>query len=349
MKRLTAILSILLAAAIGAAAMGSFVSGQSWTDIHDNRINAHGGGITYFQGTYYWYGECKGPFTYRAPGVGWDCYRTDLRGVSCYSSQNLLDWKFEGIVLQPDTANILSDIHPTKVIERPKVIYNEQTRQFVMWMHIDNFNYSQAQVGVAVSNSPTGPFRFLRAFRPNGQESRDMTLFKDDDGKAYLLTSSEGNSTMHINELTADYLSLTGNYTRNFINLSREAPAMFKREGKYYIITSGCTGWDPNEADCAVADAPMGPYRSLGNPCRGKDADKTFYAQSTFVLQVPTQPSTYILMLDKWNKRDLISSSYIWLPIVWNGDQLAVIWQDNWKFSSPIQAGDLSQQLDAKQ
>ncbi len=64
-------------------------------------------------------------------------------------------------------------------------------------------------------------------------------------------------------------------FTRNFINWSREAPAMFKYKDKYYIINSGCTGWSPNPAQYAVADNPLGPWTSMGDPCsdEGKKYD----------------------------------------------------------------------------
>ena len=155
-------------------------------------INAHGGGILYHNGTYYWYGEYKNDSTYHAPGVEWDCYRTEAGGVACYSSKNLQSWKFEGIVLKPDMTDPTSDIHPSMVIERPKVIYNDKTKKFVMWMHIDNYNYSKAAAGVAISDSPTGNFQYLHSLRPGGEESRDMTLFKDENGKAYHIYSSKG-------------------------------------------------------------------------------------------------------------------------------------------------------------
>ena len=64
------------------------------------------------------------------------------------------------------------------VLERPKVLYDSQTNTFVMWMHIDDANYQQARLGVAVSKSPVGPFTFERSFRPHGQESRDFTVWK---------------------------------------------------------------------------------------------------------------------------------------------------------------------------
>ncbi len=308
---------------------GTIFPGIEWLDTHSQPINAHGGGVMFHNGTYYWYGEYKGEFTYRSPGVGWDCYRTEAGGVSCYSSRDLCNWTFEGIVLEPDTVDTHSDIHPTMVIERPKVVYNEQTRQFVMWMHIDNHNYGKAMAGVAVSDSPTGKFRFLGAIKPNNQICRDLTLYKDDDQQAYLIYSSEDNATLHITLLSPDYLHTTSVYTRNFVKQYREAPAIFKRQDKYYLVTSGCTGWDPNEADLAVADHVMGPYTSLGNPCRGKDADKTFYGQSTFVLPI-AGTDRYVMMFDRWNKHDLITSRYIWLPFEFSSDQPQVPWRSVW-------------------
>lgn len=328
-------ISLLIATVIAttAMAMGDFVPGAKWHDTDGNHINAHGGGIMYHDGTYYWYGECKGDFTYRSPGVGWECYRTETEGVTCYSSKDLYNWKFEGVVLEPDTVNTYSDIHPTMVIERPKVVYNEETGKFVMWMHIDSPNYDKASAGVAVSDSPTGKFTYIKSVRPNGQMARDLTVYKDDDGKAYLIYSSEGNATMQISELTADYLNTTGSYTRNFVDKSREAPAIFKRGGKYYLVSSGCTGWSPNEAEYAVADCITGPYTKVGNPCKGKDADKTFYGQSTFVIPVQGMRDTFIMMFDRWNKRDLIDSRYIWLPIQFDGEQMTINWTERWSLN----------------
>ncbi|MBR1474876.1 MAG: family 43 glycosylhydrolase [Muribaculaceae bacterium] len=324
------IVTLAVTLAAWPAQSGSIITpGLEWEDTNGSPINAHGGGVMYHDGVYYWYGEYKGDFTYRSPGVGWDCYRTEAGGVSCYSSRDLCNWTFEGIVLEPDTVDTHSDIHPTMVIERPKVVYNDRTHQFVMWMHIDNHNYGKATAGVAVSDTPTGKFRFIEAMRPNGQICRDLTVFKDDDDQAYLIYSSEDNATLHIARLSDDYLKPTAHYTRNFPNGFREAPAMFKRQGKYYLVTSGCTGWDPNEADLAVADQVMGPYTPMGNPCRGVDADKTFYGQSTFVIAVEGTDQ-YVMMLDRWNKRDLIASRYIWLPFEWSDGKPSIPWRDVW-------------------
>ncbi|MBO7317711.1 MAG: family 43 glycosylhydrolase [Bacteroidales bacterium] len=333
MKRLTIVsLAISLIALLTMCGTKSqnIVPGEVWLDTSGNPINAHGGGILYHNGLYYWYGEYKKGETILPEWATWECYRTDVTGVSCYSSADMVNWKFEGVVLSAVKDDISHDLHPSKVLERPKVIYNNKTQKFVMWAHVESADYSKACAGVAISDSPTGPFTYLGSFRPNDAMSRDQTLFVDDDGKAYQFASSEHNATMYINELTDDYLQPTGRYTRNFIDMSREAPAIFKHNGKYYMLSSGCTGWDPNEAELAVADSIMGEWTAIGNPCTGIDADKTFYAQSTYVQQVYGKKDLYIAMFDRWNKTDLENSLYVWLPISFENNQITIPWRDEW-------------------
>lgn len=326
--------------------------GAVWLDTDGNPINAHGAGMLYHNGKYYLYGEYKKGQTTLPSWAKWECYRTDVAGVSCYSSPDLRNWKFEGIVLQPETGKT-DDLHKSKVLERPKVIYNEKTGKFVMWAHVDSEDYAKAAAGVAVSDSPTGPFTYLGSFRPNNTMSRDQTVFVDDDGRAYQFSSSENNKTMHVNELTDDYLRPTGRSKRIFIKESREAPAVFKRDGKYYILTSGCTGWDPNRAEIAVADSIMGEWTVLGDPCTGPDADKTFFAQSTYVQPVHGRKDCYLAMFDRWNKKDLEDSRYVWLPVVWEGDRPTIPWRETVNFDGfdtkgTFVAGDGTFLLDGK-
>lgn len=307
----------------GAEHLSEFTPLSSWLDTGGNFIQAHGGGFLYVPKTktYYWYGEDRGtPSTRYAVGV------------SCYSSKDLYNWKWEGIVL-PASASRGSDSNPTPVLERPKVIYNAKTGKYVMWMHIDSPNYAFAEAGVAMSDAPTGPFKYLGSERPNHEMSRDMTLFKDDNGKAYLIYASENNATMYVSLLTDDYLHQSGTYARVFINGYREAPAMFEYDGKYYLITSRCTGWAPNAAEYVVASSPLGPYTLGGNPCAGPDSSITFGGQSTYVLPVAGKPGAFIFMADKWKPRDLSNSRYIWLPLRVKGDKVTVKWHNRWDLS----------------
>ncbi len=336
-----------------------FRPGQIWCDTSGKPINAHGGGILFHGGVYYWYGEFKEGRTYLSQvNKTWGGTRVIAGGVSCYSSTNLYDWKNEGLVLPSVAENPDHDLACENVIERPKVIYNAKTKKFVMWLHQDSPDYASAHSGVAVSDSPTEPFKYLGSFRPNagvwpvniadedkkpnetnflardfqgGQMARDMTLFVDDDGKAYQFYASEGNPTMQVSLLTEDYLKPAGKYARIFIGRSTEAPAVFKRNGKYYLIASGCSGWDPNTARSAVADSIFGPWTELGNPCHGADADITFFCQSSFVLPVAGQTNTFIAMFDRWKKWDLQDSRYVWLPLEFDTDgKPQVQWKDQW-------------------
>jgi hypothetical protein len=297
-----------------------------WKDTEGNPINAHGGGMLLHNGTYYWFGEIKKGKTWLVPGQQWEDYRVPAGGISCYSSKNLMHWKYEGVTMPSIIGQPEHDLDTSKVVERPKVIYNKKTKKFVMWMHVDSNDYGYAQSGVAISDKPQGPYKYLGSVKPNGHESRDMTLYKDDDDKAYLIYSSESNSIMHVCLLNDDYLSPTTTYTRITSAHNREAPAVFKYNKKYYLITSDCTGWSPNTATYAMADSLLGEWTQMGNPCEGKGADSTFGAQSTYIIPVTGQPNTFLFMADVWNKIDLQDSRYIWLPIKMVANKPLIKW-----------------------
>jgi len=302
--------------------------GNNLIDVDGHVINAHGAGVLYYNGVYYLFGEIKKGATWFVPNQSWEDYRVPAGGISCYSSTDLSHWKYEGVALPAITGDATSDIDTGRVMERPKVVYNSLTKKFVMWLHIDKNDYSYAHAGVAVSDQPAGPYTYLGSVKPNGQDSRDMTLFKDDDGKAYLIHASEGNNTMQICLLTDDYLSPSATYSRVLVNRNREAPAMFKSRGRYFLITSACTGWSPNAATYAVADSPLGPWKEQGNPCTGPNAETTFNAQSTYVLPMDEKGSRFLFMADIWNKTDLPGSAYLWLPLQVDGDTVTIRWID---------------------
>src|SRR6266498_2720637 len=131
------------------------------------------GGILFDKGTYYWFGEIKKGKTIRVTeDTAWENYHVNAGGISCYSSKDLSHWKNEGVALAPVTNDSTSDLYPGRVIERPKVIYNDKTNQYVMWMHIDKKDYSYARAGVAVSKTVTGPYTYIGSVRPNDSMSR---------------------------------------------------------------------------------------------------------------------------------------------------------------------------------
>jgi beta-galactosidase len=303
--------------------------GKPWVDVDNRPINAHGGGFLIHEDTVWWYGEIKEGRTWEPESISdWNGSRVEAKGINCYWSVDLVNWKLVGNVLKANEHDTAHDLHTSKVLERPKVIFNETSGKFVMWLHIDSQDYSYSRAGVAISDSPRGPFKYIESLRPDGQMSRDQTLFKDDDGTAYHIYASEENMTMHVSRLTDDYLRPSGEYKRILIDRHREAPAIFKHDGKYFLITSGCTGWDPNPAEYAVTDDIMGEWKVMGDPCIGDTKGNTFDSQSTYVL--PFQ-GRYIYMADRWNRHDLESSIYVWLPLEIIHDSIRIKWHDQWR------------------
>lgn len=347
-------LMLLLTALPAAAQVDKFRPGEIWPDTDGVHINAHGGGILFHEGVYYWFGEHK---------IAGPQGNSAQVGVSVYSSTDLLNWKNEGIALAVSD-DPTTDIVRGCIIERPKVIYNAKTDKFVMWFHLElrGRGYEAARSGVAIADNPTGPYTFLESFRinpgilplnppepgepesgrfwsdlPGGNMARDMTLFVDDDGRAYHIYSSEENITLQISLLTDDYLRPSGFYTRAVPGGRNEAPAIFKRDGKYWMITSGLTGWAPNAARLLVADSIWGPWEQLPNPTEGVNPktglgpEKTFGGQSTFILPVQGRKDAFIAMFDEWHPNNPIDGRYYWLPIEFREDGRPVVrWRSEW-------------------
>ncbi len=347
----------------------SIQPGKIWPDNKGNHINAHGGGMLFHEGKYYWFGEHKSEKSSSA----WV-------GVTCYSSEDLINWKHEGIALSVVNDDN-SDIVKGCVMERPKVIYNKKTGKFVMWFHLElkGKGYSAARTAVASSDKVTGPYSYIGSMRVNpgkypfnmpwkirrkklnpndykkwwsnewykaveeglflkrdlkvGQMARDMTLFVDDDGTAFHIYSSEENLTLHIAELSQDYLSHTGKYIRLAPGGHNEAPTIFKQNGTYWMITSGCTGWEPNEARMFSSRSIWGPWKQHPTPFVGEGAKVTFGGQGTFIQQVHGLKDAYIFMGDIWCPAKPIDGRYLWLPIQFENGTPVIKWLDSWDLS----------------
>ena len=282
-------------------------NGGFWNDTGGKRIEAHGGGFIQVGDTWYWVGEDK------------SMNSGNFFAVNIYASKDLVRWQFRNAIITRQTSTDLAAAD--RIIERPKIVYNDSTKQYVMWLHWDGQSYATAQAGVFTCATVDGNYTQKSHFQPNSNMARDDSLFKDDDGKAYFMASANNNQDMIIYQLADDYLSIKSQVVTVFAGKQREAPAMFKQGGRYYLITSAATGWDSNQAQYASATNIAGPWSSLTNLGDGT----TFDTQSAFVIPyVGSQATTYIFAGDRWQDPDLVSSKYIWIPIQISGTSLTL-------------------------
>lgn len=264
-------------------------------------MQAHGGGVIEVNGTYYLIGEDK----------------TDgsaFQNVNCYSSRDLVQWHYEGALLSRTGSG---DLGPNRVIERPKVIYNDKTHKYVLWMHVDSSNYGEAKTGVATGDTVCGKYTYHDSFKPLGFQSRDMGLFKDDDGAAYLLSEDRANG-LRIMRLSDDYLTVTSNtyLWKDHI----EAPALVKIKGRYYMFGSHLSGWDPNDNIVSTSTSLTSGWSAWAT--FADKGSKTYSSQTHYVLAYGNGNVMY--MGDRWLSKNLRASTYVWLPLSISGTSVSM-------------------------
>ncbi|GMK37489.1 beta-xylosidase [Paenibacillus sp. CCS19] len=277
------------------AAPLSLLNGIPFKNMSGGIIQAHGGGMIKVGSYYYWVGENRDGTNY----------------VSLYRSTDLVNWEFRANILSKTSAAELA----TANIERPKILYNAATQKYVLWAHKENgVDYGEARVAVATASNIEGPYTYQGSFRPLGYDSRDMTVFNDN-GTAYLISATRVNADLNIYKLTPDFLGVESLVQTLWVGSYREAPAMFKRGSTYFLITSGATGWAPNQAKYATASSITGAWSALTNFSDGT----TYGSQSTYVIPVESSSTTsYLYMGDRWAgawSGPVNDSRYVWLPL----------------------------------
>jgi len=343
--------------------------GEIWPDTGGKHINAHGGGIIRHKGTWYWFGESRLPRGERDRtryGVG--CYSSKdlvnwkneglaLRVINDTSSLLQPGCVIERpkVIFNRKTGKFIMWFHHelrgqgyraaltgVAVSDDIKGPYN-YIKSLRPNAGIWPVNFTKEQKNYAVTEKELKSWTeewkqavrdglFVRRDFQGGQMARDMTLFVDIDGTAWHIHSSEENMTLHFSELTPDFTDFTGVYYRVLPGESNEAPAIFRAKGKYFMFSSGTTGWKPNPGRLSVSDSITGEWKAAGNPCRGSEEENsiTFGSQSTFVLPVNIKKNVFVYMGDRWNPQNLADSRHIWLPVEWENDMPVIRWHDEW-------------------
>ncbi len=292
--------------------MSNFRNGEPWLDTDGNVIHAHGGHMLHHDGWWYWYGE----------------NRTENNYVSCYRTKDFKSFEFRGNIITTETPtegyrvqtdlslagkNADGTIHKVN-LERPKVLWCERTKKFVLWCHYENgVDYHDARCAVASSDYPDHGFVYHGSFNPFGDMARDCTLFMDGED-AYFTAASRDNRDLHVWKLTKDFMSVSKLVNNLFQNESREAPAFFKKDGRYYLLTSYCTGWAPNQGKWSSSDSIDGEWE-----INEKFGDETtFRSQPAFVLE---KDGKFIYFADRWGGNGHYNdSTYVVLEIKFRED-----------------------------
>lgn len=339
----------------------SFHPGKPWFDTDGNRIQAHGGNIMYFDNKFWWYGENK-----EKSISEWDIWHW---GVRLYSSEDLYNWKSEGIIVLPNEEDPKSPLHPLSKMDRPHILYNKKTEKFVMWIKLMAPNGMDQHMVILTANDIHGPFEIIDEVYPGGFSSGDFDLIYDEDAdKAYIMFERV-HSSMIIMPLTDDYTNVLDEYTEFFegrrVPFVREAPAVFRRDGKWYMFTSGTTAKFPNPTESAVADKLTGPWTELGESCIDDVKRTTFDSQVADVIKIPGK-DLYIACADRWlldidpswpnfmevfdswydpekkplltknmkllTKKNTSISDYVWLPVSFEDGVPRLRWYDEWRW-----------------
>ncbi len=305
-------------------AQTTLTPGGDWYDVNGNIVQAVEGGIMKVGNLYYLWGMDRSQNNYT------------FRGVNMYSSPDLKTWTFVNTILSNSSH---PDIASGSVVERPKLLHNTTTGQFVLWVHYEGWNaYATSEVGYATSSTIGGNYAWQGHYRPLGLDSKDMNVFKDTDGKAYMISSITNNSQVVIMELNSSYTGhvrevYRGSGANTSSGFGCEGHALIKTGGTYYLIESMCSGWDTNDNRYYTATSLAGPWTLRG--LIAPSGAKTYQSQVTNAFAVTgTSGTTFVYVGDRWSTGNYSMTRLILLPLQISGTTLSLPWYDSWNINT---------------
>lgn len=266
--------------------------GKVWRDTNGRRIQAHGGALYYEDGVYYWYGENKDHTDGKCSVWTW--------GIRVYKSADLYNWEDEDFLMVPVFEDKTSPFYPTSHIDRPHIIKCAATGKYICWI---KHSGTEACFTVLQADTFLGPYEIVKTnYRPFSHKVGDFDIAVCGD-TAYLYMDADHSGVLTM-RLTQDFLEaeekLCWQYEGLHAPFCREGPAVFQRGGKWYMLTSGMTGYVPNRSDSAESDAPDKPFISIGDPHVNDASHASFNSQISQVFKVPGKKDLYIALADRW-------------------------------------------------
>ena len=266
--------------------------GKVWRDTNGRRIQAHGGSLFFENGVYYWYGENKDRTDGKCPVWTW--------GIRAYRSTDLYNWEDMGLIIPPDFSDENAPMHPTSHADRPHIVKCAATDKYVCWIKHCG---SAACFTVLQADAFAGPYEVKQHhYRPFGHEVGDFDIAVNN-GTAYLYMDADHRGVITL-RLSSDYLTAAEEVCWQYEGLHapfcREAPAVLEHDGKWFMLTSGMTGYVPNKSDSAASDAPDKPFVSIGDPHVEDASRASFNSQISQIFKVPGKKALWIALADRW-------------------------------------------------
>lgn len=309
---------VLMAASLAFACRDPVVPAGDWRDDRGKLVSATEGGIIQVDGVWYMWGMDR------------SANNSTFVGINLYSSSDLVHWKYVKQILRKDSDPLLNN---NATVERAKILHNKRTGKFVIWMHYEGHNaYNVAEIGMAVADKIDGDYVFKEHYRPLNLDSRDLNVYQDDDGKAYLICTTLNNQYVSLFELDSTYMKIKSEIYRGSAadDMECEGHAIVKsKEGKYYWMMSWCTGWNFNDNRYFSASALKGPW-SKGQLV-ATSGTNTYESQVGWASALPGNDGrNFVYMGDRWSVNDFAMSRMAMLPFTVVDGKLSVQWFDRW-------------------
>ena len=302
------IFGLLLTVSHVKADLNTITNDTFWKTTSGSYIYSQGGGIFQFPDSkgvkhYYWYGVKYQEAVDYCPNAlaGSKSNLTNFVSVTCYQSDDLVNWKFVRDVMTTTTFN---GHDWAWWVGRLGVAYVDSLKTYALFVQYND------KVGVFTCSTPTGNFVYHQQIDMTAMTGKsntgDQTVFTDDDGQSYLCYSyGSGRSKIYLSKIGVCSDGKIGLLDCNQIykGSGREGDCMFKYKGKYYVCASDLYGWNASNVYYLESSSIYGPYTPTNNMQKmpGADSDYGHVTQTGFFYTLKgTKEETVIYCGDRW-------------------------------------------------